>query len=99
MYRNSRLSRLVLCNSVLGLFLLAGCRSAGPVRILADTRINEKPVRFSYDTGAGATVMFTRPAKRLGLKVVNPPSSLKPEPGKVKTGRTELCRLSVGRET
>ena len=77
---------------------LTGCRTAPPERFLADTQINGKPVRFVYDTGSGATVLFTRPAKRLGLKVANPPSSSQAAPGKVLTGHTELCRFSINGE-
>jgi hypothetical protein len=87
------------CLAVLGLFLLAGCRTDRPERLLADTRINGQAVRFAYDTGSEATVLFTRPAKHLGLKIVNPPSSAKAEPGQVLTGVTGLCRLSVGQES
>jgi len=85
--------------SLLCLVLLTGCCHIQSERFLADARINDQPVRFVYDTGAGATLVQTRSAKRLGLKVSEPPSSPKPPPGKVKIGHTELCRFSVGQET
>ncbi len=86
-------------NSLLCLLLLTGCRHVRQETFLADVRINDKPVSFAYDTGASATVVFTRSAKRLGLKVSKPASSPKPAPGKVKIGHTELCRFAVGHET
>jgi len=72
--------------------LLTGCRHIQQERFPADVRINDKPVRFIYDTGAGITLVHTTSAKRLGLKVTKPPSSPKPPPGKVNVGQTELCR-------
>ena len=86
-------------NSLLCLLLLTGCRHVQQERFLADARINDKPARFIYDTGAGVTLVHTRAAKRLGLKVSKPPSSPKPPPGRVNIGHTELCQLTVGQET
>jgi lipoprotein NlpI len=86
-------------NLLLGLLLLTGCRHVQQEMFLADVRINDKPVCFAYDTGAGDTVMWTHSAKRLGLKVSKPPSSPKLAPGKVNIGHTELCRFTVGHET
>jgi lipoprotein NlpI len=86
-------------NSLLCLLLLTGCRHVQQERFLADARINDKPVRLIYDTGAGVTLLHTRAAKRLGLKVSKPPSSPKPPPGRVKIGHTELCQFTVGQET
>lgn len=86
-------------NSLFCLLLLTGCRHIEEERFLADTRINDKPVRFAYDTGAEGTVVFTPSAKRLGLRVSAPPSSAKPPPGKVNIGQTGLCRFTVGQET
>jgi lipoprotein NlpI len=86
-------------NSLLCLLLLTGCQHVQREMFLADVRINDKPVRFAYDTGAGETVMWTHSAKRLGLKVFKPPSSPKLAPGCVKIGHTELCRFNVGHET
>ena len=85
--------------ALLGLLLLVGCRSPEAVRFRTDARINDQPVRFAYDTGAEASILFERSAKRLGLKIVKPPSSADPAPGKVKVGSTGLCRFSVGGET
>ena len=85
--------------SLLCLALLTGCRHVPPERFLADTRINDQPVRFVYDTGASLTLVQTKSAKRLGLKVSPPPASAKPPPGKVKIGHTELCHFTVGLET
>ena len=84
---------------VLGFVLLTGCRHIQQERFPADVRINDKPVHFIYDTGAGITLVHAASAKRLGLKVSDPPSSPKPPPGKVNIGHTELCRFTAGHET
>jgi Tfp pilus assembly protein PilF len=79
--------------------LLTGCRNVAEERFLADARINGKTVRFAYDTGADGTVVFTRPAKRLGLKLFKPPPLVNPVPGESNVGHTGLCRFTVGVET
>jgi tetratricopeptide (TPR) repeat protein len=79
--------------------LLAGCRNNPEERFSADTRINGKPVAFAYDTGAEGTVIFTRPAKRLRLKVFKPPAPDHLSPGESNVGHSSLCRFTVGRET
>jgi tetratricopeptide (TPR) repeat protein len=81
------------------LLLLAGCRNLPEERFSADTRINGKPVVFAYDTGAEGTVIFTRPAKRLGLKVFKPPAPDHLSPGESNVGHSGLCRFTVGGET
>lgn len=86
-------------SSLLCLVLLTGCRQIQQERFPADVRINDKPVRFDYNTGAGVTLVHTRAAKRLGLKVSKPPSSPKPAPGKVQVGQAEFCKFTVGHET
>ena len=86
-------------SSLLCLVLLTACRHVEQERFHADVRINDQPACFAYDTGAGITLVQTRSAKRLGLKVSKPPSAPKPAPGKVNTGQTELCRLTVGPDT
>ncbi|MCD6049533.1 MAG: hypothetical protein K0Q55_936 [Verrucomicrobia bacterium] len=40
---------------------------ASEQRIILDGSINQKPVRFLFDTGASFTALFTAPASRLGL--------------------------------
>ena len=92
---NTRLTFL----TIVALVLLTGCRHVQQERFPANVRINDKPVCFVYDTGAGITLVHTRAAKRLGLKVTKPPASPKPPPGKVNFGQTELCRFAVGQET
>ena len=89
----AELSLLIAC------VVFTGCRHIQQERFPADVRINDKPARFIYDTGAGVTFVHTGSAKRLGLKATRPPSSPKPPPGKVNTGQTELCRFSAGQGT
>ena len=84
---------------LLSFVLLTGCRHIQQERFPADVRINDKPVKFIYDTGAGITLVHAASAKRLGLKVSDPPSSPKPPPGKVNIGHTELCRFTAAHET
>jgi gag-polyprotein putative aspartyl protease len=86
-------------SSLLCLALLTACRHTQEERFPADVRINDKPACFVYDTGAGITLVHTRAAKRLGLKVTKPPSSMKPGPGRVSIGHTEFCNLAVNQET
>jgi len=84
---------------LLSFVLLTGCRHIQQERFPADVRINDKPLHFIYDTGAGITLVHAASAKRLGLKVSDPPSSPKPSPGKVNIGHTELCRFTAAHET
>jgi hypothetical protein len=87
-------SYVLLC-----LLLVTGCRHVHREALLADVRINGQPARYIYDTGAGATLVHARSARRLGLKLTKPPASAKPSPGSVSIGRTETCQFSVGQET
>ena len=64
-------------------------------RIWLDARINNQPVRLIFDTGAEGLILFAPTAERLGLKVVAPPPEIIPGAGKVVTGTTEDCTLSI----
>jgi hypothetical protein len=64
-------------------------------RIWVEAKINDKPVRFAFDTGTDTpVVLFSTAAQRLGLKVT--PADYKPAPDRVAAGRTELCNMQVG---
>lgn len=64
--------------------------------LVFEAKINGQPVVLAFDTGAEGSMLFRRTAERLKLTVVDPPKAMKESlpPGKVKTGYTELCRLS-----
>ncbi|MEI9865574.1 MAG: aspartyl protease family protein [Limisphaerales bacterium] len=65
-------------------------------RIFIDAKINNKPVRFAFDTGTGASfVLFSTSAKKLGLKFTPPASDYQPKNGKMTVGWTELCNLEI----
>ncbi len=64
-------------------------------RIWVEARINDKPVRFAFDTGTDTPVLlFSTAAQRLGLKVT--PPDYKPASGRVAAGKTELCNMQLG---
>ncbi|MBU0477891.1 aspartyl protease family protein [bacterium] len=67
----------------------------GDERILIDTKVNDKPVCFVFDTGTEYSILFREAAQRLGLRVTDPPEHLVVEAGKVKMGFSEECRLSL----
>ena len=66
-------------------------------RILVKAEVNGRPVRMILDTGAEATALFRRTAKRLGLKIEDPPADLQAPSGSVKAGISEECMLSLGK--
>jgi hypothetical protein len=77
---------------VLGFFdLWATTISAEEERIWLDGKINGKPVRLVFDTGAPRSVLFAKTAERLGLKVTPVTSPVR---GGI-TGMTEECDLTV----
>ena len=66
-------------------------------RIWVKAEVNGRPVRMILDTGAEASMLFRRTAKRLGLKIKEPPAHLQAQPGTVKAGISEGCTLSFGK--
>jgi len=51
--------------------------------LVLDAKINDQPVRLSFDTGAEYTVIFERTAERLKLNLTHPPPNLKLKTGRV----------------
>ncbi|MFC1499337.1 aspartyl protease family protein, partial [Verrucomicrobiota bacterium] len=64
-------------------------------RIVVNAKINGKPIRFVFDTGAENTALFSSTAKRLNLSVTYPPKGTKAEPGRVLTGISEKCQTEM----
>lgn len=60
-----------------------------------NVKINGKPAQFIFDTGAGGLLITREAAGRLGLKVIDPPSTFRPPPGLLAVGWTEKCRLTI----
>ncbi len=81
--------------SVLSLLWTWPCPNQGDERIWIDAQINGQPARLVFDTGAETCVLFPKAAKRLGLRVTEPPADVTPPPGKVAAGFTGKCRLSI----
>ena len=66
-------------------------------RIWINAKINGRPVRFVYDTGAGFNqVLFSITAQKLGLKIAPSDPNQKINPGRFAVGTTELCNLDFG---
>jgi hypothetical protein len=64
-------------------------------RILIPVRINSKPARLLFDTGASETILYPASAQRLGVKFTAPPTNESLGPFHVAMGYTEECALSL----
>src|SRR6516225_3879094 len=66
---------------ILSCFSLAAA-NADDERIFVNASINDTPVRFIFDSGAGVPfLLFSATAQKLGLKVGQQPINAKLEPG------------------
>lgn len=66
-------------------------------RIFIDAKINGKPVRFAFDTGAGASfVLYSTTAQKLGLRVTPPRADAPISPGQTRCGWTDSQKLDLG---
>jgi hypothetical protein len=78
------------------LLLLFGFPARADDRVLIDATVNGVPISFAIDTGAGGgLIIWAATAKRLGLKIIPPPSNIKPLPGKALLSKTVPCTLEV----
>jgi len=68
---------------------------ASEERIWLDGKINGKSVRLVFDTGSSHSILFSRTADRLGLKVNPPSSDITLADDNIRHGETELCDLNV----
>jgi hypothetical protein len=66
-------------------------------RIWVDAKINDKPARLIFDTGADRLILFRRGAERLGLRITNSPLDFLPPPGAAVMGVTERCKVTLWR--
>jgi hypothetical protein len=66
-------------------------------RIWVDAKINDKPARLIFDTGADRLILFRRGAERLGLRISNSPLAFLPPPGAAVMGVTEPCKVTLWR--
>lgn len=64
-------------------------------RIWVAARINGKPARLVFDTGAGAAMLLPAAARRLGLKFTAPQTNAPLAPGLIPLGETEQCTLRL----
>ncbi|MGH7977080.1 MAG: aspartyl protease family protein, partial [Limisphaerales bacterium] len=72
-----------------------GLLKADDERILANAKINGRPIQFIVDTGMNCNAtLFRKAAQRLGLKVS--PTNRKAFDGQIAIGTTELCNLDFG---
>jgi hypothetical protein len=64
--------------------------------IFIDGKINNKPVRFIFDTGSDTPfVLFSATIQKLGLKVTPPPTNNQVGPGEIAVGYSELCNMDI----
>lgn len=84
----------------LALLLILGGLPAIARELVIDAKVNNKPARFLFDTGAETSVLFLTAAQRLGLQITEPRRDLPPpKDGRVRLGRAEKCLLSLGQAT
>jgi len=81
----------------LALIALCLCSTARATeRITMEVKVADQPALFGLDTGSEVTLLLDSGARRLGLEVELPPTGARVEPGSVRVGRTERCRLEIG---
>jgi len=65
-------------------------------RIFIDAKINDQPVRFAFDSGAGVPfLLYSETAKKLNLKVTPPSADAKVGAGQVPAGWTDIQTLEI----
>lgn len=65
-------------------------------RITMEVKVADQPALFGLDTGSEVTLLLDAGARRLGLAVEHPPATSQADPGSVRVGRAERCRLEIG---
>ena len=84
---------------ILALCLCWTTLSVAADQLLIDAKINDQAVRLIFDTGTEYTTLFGQTARRLNLKVTEPPPNPKLKPWQVALGVSEECRLTIGQST
>ena len=64
-------------------------------RLWVPAKINGKPARLGFDTGASDVILFRAGAQRLNLKFTAPQTNAVLAPGQVPLGETEECTLKL----
>lgn len=78
------------------LFLFTLATNAAENRIWIKAQVENAPVQLFFDTAATHSVLFRSTAVRLGLKLAEPPSGFRADPGKTPASWTEPCRVQIG---
>lgn len=84
---------------ILALCLCWTTLSVADDQLLIDAKVNDQAVRLIFDTGTEHTTLFGQTARRLNLKVTEPPPNPKLKPWQVALGVSEECRLTIGQST
>lgn len=80
--------------SVLAVLTWSGVAFAETDRIYVAAKVNEMPMRFGFDTGAGIETLIWRDvSEMLGVKTTRPDASLKIAPGEIRAGLSEPLAL------
>jgi len=84
---------------ILALCLCWTTLSVADDQLLIDAKVNDQAVRLIFDTGTEYTTLFGQTARRLNLKVTEPPPNPKLKAWQVALGVSEECRLTIGQST
>ena len=68
-------------------------------RLWLEARVNSRPVRLIFDTGADRVILFPEGARRLGLQVTESTPPPRPGSGEAAVGITEPCDLTFAGAT
>ena len=78
---------------VLGIALFQTALGLAFERIWLDAKINDKPARLVFDSGASVSALSPDAVENFGLKFV--PRSTNNFPPEVRAGHTEICTLKL----
>jgi hypothetical protein len=91
------LDSLKISLAIIFVLLRVSAGKAEDERIFVDFKINNKPVRFSFDSGTGIPfLLYSTTSQRLGLKAGQPPANNQIEAGQTAIRWTELCDFELG---
>jgi hypothetical protein len=84
---------------ILALCLCWTTLSVADDELLIEAKVNDQAVRLIFDTGTEYTTLFGQTARRLNLKVTEPPPNPNFKPWQVPLGVSEECRLTIAQKT
>jgi|GEM_PF-3755219 len=64
-------------------------------RIYIPVKVNDQPLKFIFDTGASAPILFRHTAEDLNLKLTPPPADEVLPAGQFPTSRSEPVKLTI----